>query len=110
MEFFKIKLFEEAYCQQKKEQNKKIEKKLYTKNFYLGKNFESKYFFNSHIFSTKKHFVREKIDDDKTFEVKNIINVIFYFMILQEKLGIEIFSKIEIWIEKISRGKMKKVV
>ena len=31
-------------------------------------------------------------------------------MILQEKLGIEIFSKIEIWIEKISRGKKKKVV
>jgi len=53
MKFFKIKLFEEAYCQQKKEQYTKIEKKLYTKNFYLGKNFESKYFFNSHIFSTK---------------------------------------------------------
>ena len=95
MEFFKIKLFEEAYCQQKKSSTKLLRKKLYTKNFYLGKNFESKYFFNSHIFSTKKHFVREKIDDDKTFEVKNIINVIFYFMILQEKLGIENFSKIE---------------
>jgi len=27
MKFFKIKLFEEAYCQQKKEQYKKIEKK-----------------------------------------------------------------------------------
>ena len=79
----------------KKSSTKKLRKKLYTKNFYLGKNFESKYFFNSHIFSTKKHFVREKIDDDKTFEVKNIINVIFYFMILQEKLGIEIYSKIE---------------
>ena len=37
MKFFKIKLFEEAYCQQKKEQYKKIEKKLYTKNFYLEK-------------------------------------------------------------------------
>ena len=50
MKFFKIKLFEEAYCQQKKEQYTKIEKKLYTKNFYLGKNFESKYFLNNHIF------------------------------------------------------------
>jgi len=79
MKFFKIKLFEEAYCQQKKEQYTKIEKKLYTKNFYLRKNFESKYFLNNHIFSTKKHFVREKRDDDKTFEVKNIINVIFLF-------------------------------
>jgi len=79
MKFFKIKLFEEAYCQQKKEQYTKIEKKLYTKNFYLGNFFESKYFLNNHIFSTKKHFVREKRDDDKTFEVKNIINVIFLF-------------------------------
>ena len=56
MEFFKIKLFEEAYCQQKKEQYKNLRKKLYTKNFYLGKNFESKYFLNNHIFSTKKTF------------------------------------------------------
>ena len=64
----------------KKSSTKKLRKKLYTKNFYLGKNFESKYFFNSHIFSTKKHFVREKSDDDKTFEVKNIINVIFFIL------------------------------
>ena len=48
--FFKIKFFEEAYCQQKKEQYKNLRKKLYTKNFYLGKNFESKYFLNNHIF------------------------------------------------------------
>ena len=53
MKNFKIKFFEEAYCQQKKSSTKKLRKKLYTKNFYLGKNFESKYFLNNHIFSTK---------------------------------------------------------
>ena len=58
---------------------KRAVQKNWEKNFYLGKNFESKYFLNNHIFSTKKHFIREKRDDDKTFEVKNIINVIFLF-------------------------------
>ena len=33
MEFFKIKFFEEAYCQQKKEQYKKIEKNFIPKTF-----------------------------------------------------------------------------
>ena len=63
----------------KKEQYKKIEKKLYTKNFYLGKNFESKYFLNNHIFSTKNISYGKKEMMNKTFEVKNIINIIFLF-------------------------------
>ena len=46
---------------------------------------------------------------NKTFEVKNIINVIFfYFMILQEKLGIENFSEIENLYRKIFKRSNEK--
>ena len=63
----------------KKSSTKKLRKKLYTKNFYLGNFFESKYFLNNHIFSKKNISYGKKRDEDKTFEVKNIINVIFLF-------------------------------
>ena len=38
MEFFKIKLFEEAYCQQKKNNTKKLRKNFILKTFTQEKN------------------------------------------------------------------------
>ena len=54
-------------------------------NFIL-ENFNEKFFLkvniflNKHIFSTKKTFRTGKRDDDKTFEVKNIINIKFLIL------------------------------
>ena len=59
--------------------------------------FESKHFFEQAYIHNKKTFRTGKRDDDKTFEVKNIININFWFYDFAEKNREWKFSKNNLW-------------
>jgi len=76
---FKVNFFLRSILSTKKEQDKKFEEKNFVLETFNEENFLKVNIFWTSIYSQKKTFRTGKRDDDKPFEVKNIINVIFLF-------------------------------